>query len=163
MQIADNTVVHFHIIAKDQNGELLEDSYVEGHAAAYLHGHKNLFPAMEQALVGKTTGDKVQVSIPAKEAYGEIKENNIGRVSLKQIISQGPIKAGDVVDLRIPQGITQVTVIKKGLKMVDVDMNHPWAGKTLNLEIEVTDVRAATAEEIDHGHAHSDAKGGHQH
>lgn len=163
MQIDHNTVVHFHIIAKDQNDLLLEDSYADDQPAAYLHGHSNLFPAMEAALLGKTVGDKAEVRIAAKDAYGELKANHTGRVSLKQIMNDGPIKAGDVVDLRIAEGITQATVLKKGLKMVDLDLNHPWAGKTLLMQLEVLDVRAATRSEIEHGHAHTDATGGHQH
>ncbi|HEY4732751.1 MAG TPA: peptidylprolyl isomerase, partial [Gammaproteobacteria bacterium] len=46
-------------------------------------------------------------------------------------------------------------------KTIDVDTNHPLAGKTLVFDIDVVDVRAATSEEIAHRHVHG--AGGHQH
>jgi FKBP-type peptidyl-prolyl cis-trans isomerase SlyD len=54
-----------------------------------------------------------------------------------------------------------VTVHKVGMSAIDVDHNHPLAGKTLHFEIELTDVRAAAPEELQHGHAH--AGDGHAH
>lgn len=65
------------------------------------------------------------------------------------------------VQINTNHGPRDVTVVKAGLKTIDVDTNHPLAGRTLNFEIEVLDVRDATAEEIAHGHAHG--AGGHQH
>jgi FKBP-type peptidyl-prolyl cis-trans isomerase SlyD len=68
---------------------------------------------------------------------------------------------GATVVLRTNQGPRMVVVQKVGMSVVDVDLNHPMAGKTLKFDIEVVDVREANAEEIAHGHAHGD--GGHKH
>ena len=38
--------------------------------------------------------------------------------------------------------------------MVIVDANHPLAGKRLHFDVEITDVRVATADELKHGHVH---------
>ena len=74
-------------------------------------------------------------------------------------------QGAEVLAGRLPvhtdQGERQVTIVKVGRFMADVDTNHPFAGKTLHFDVEILDVRAATAEELDHGHAHG--VGGHQH
>ncbi len=63
----------------------------------------------------------------------------------------------------LPTSVGQraMTVLKVGVSVVDVDLNHPLAGKTLNFAVDVIDVREATAEEKAHGHVHGE--GGHQH
>jgi len=66
-----------------------------------------------------------------------------------------------VASVHTDQGERQVTIVKVGRFMADVDTNHPFAGKTLHFDVEILDVRAATADELDHGHAHG--IGGHQH
>ncbi|MEK9766370.1 MAG: peptidylprolyl isomerase, partial [Thalassolituus sp.] len=70
-------------------------------------------------------------------------------------------KKGMVASVHTEQGMRQVTIVKVGRFMADVDTNHPFAGKTLQFEVDVVAVREATAEELDHGHAHG--VGGHQH
>ena len=70
-------------------------------------------------------------------------------------------KPGMVAVVNTEQGQRQVTVVKVGMFKAEVDNNHPLAGKTLSFEIDVIDVRAASAEEIEHGHAHG--VGGHHH
>ena len=66
-----------------------------------------------------------------------------------------------VVGVQTGQGARQVTVLKVGKFNVDVDTNHPLAGRALTFAIEVLEVRTASEEEIAHGHAHGD--GGHHH
>tara|TARA_B110001469_G_C9451304_1_gene227944 strand:- start:400 stop:630 length:231 start_codon:yes stop_codon:yes gene_type:complete len=70
-------------------------------------------------------------------------------------------KVGMAVSIQTDGGIRQGVVIKIGKFNVDLDTNHPLAGKTVIFDIEIVDVREATQEEIDHGHAHG--IGGHQH
>ena len=71
------------------------------------------------------------------------------------------LRAGDTAVVSTKNGPRMVTVLKVGMSVVDVDLNHPMAGKTLAFAIEVVDVRAATAEELEHHHVHGE--GGHQH
>ena len=73
----------------------------------------------------------------------------------------GVVRPGAVVQLNTSEGLHPVTVVKVGRHSVDVDTNHPLAGQSLTFDIEVTDVRAATEEELAHGHAHG--PGGHHH
>ena len=69
--------------------------------------------------------------------------------------------AGVTVMLQTQQGPRPVTVQKVGMSVVDVDLNHPMAGKDLSFDIEIVEIRDATQEELAHGHVHGD--GGHHH
>jgi FKBP-type peptidyl-prolyl cis-trans isomerase SlyD len=61
---------------------------------------------------------------------------------------------GDTTMLSSKDGQRVVTVVKVGQSVIDVDLNHPMAGRTLVFDLEVMSVRDATPEEIEHGHAH---------
>lgn len=80
---------------------------------------------------------------------------------IKHLATQGKLVPGQVVAVRTDKGLRRVVVQKVGKFNVDVDLNHPLAGKTLVYEVEVVAVRDASAEELAHGHVHG--VGGHQH
>jgi len=160
MNITDNCVVQIHYVLKDEAGELLESSY-EQQPIAYLHGKNNMLVGVENALVGKTTGDKFSVTLAPDQTYGERQENAIQRVPAKHLQGASKWLPGMVATVQTEQGAMQVTVLKVGKFMVTVDVNPPLAGKTLTFDLEVVEVRAATEEELAHGHAHG--AGGHHH
>lgn len=161
MKIQANAVVSFHYELSEPNSDFREDSHGD-HPVAYLHGHGNILPALEQALLDKQAGDTVTVTLPPAQAYGERRDDAIQRIPMKHLRFNGSKpKAGDIAFIETKEGMRQVTVIKPGLKMADVDSNHPLAGKTLCFQISIIAVREATQEELDHGHAHGD--GGHHH
>ncbi|MCL1094284.1 FKBP-type peptidyl-prolyl cis-trans isomerase [Shewanella kaireitica] len=160
MSIKDDSVVQFNYTLRDEQGEVLESN--EGlDPIAYLHGHDNMMPGVENALVGKEVGAKFSVTLPASETYGERNEDAEQRVSVKHLQGAKVWKAGMRALINTDQGQRQVTIIKMGKFMATVDVNHPLAGRELTFDLEVADVRDATSEEIAHGHAHG--KGGHQH
>jgi FKBP-type peptidyl-prolyl cis-trans isomerase SlyD len=163
MKIADKTVVQFHYTLKDEAGNEIESSYAS-EPLAYLHGYKNMLVGVENALTGKETSDKFSVTLQPEDAYGERKEDMIQRVPAKHLQDGSGTtkwKPGMTAAVETEQGQRQVTVIKAGKFMVTVDINPPLAGMVLTFDLEVVDVRAATDEEVEHGHAHG--AGGHQH
>lgn len=155
MEIQKDTVVRFHYTIFDDHGEQLETSLPDK-STLYLHGSESILPKLQDAFAGHKAGDAITVTLAPTEAYGEREENRIQRISAKYLKHLGRYKAGDVVPVNTDQGQQWVTVVKKGLKTVDVDSNHPFAGKTLRFEVTIEDVRAATEEELSHGHAHGD-------
>lgn len=157
--IDNNSVVQFHYCVKE-NTEVLESSFQDD-PMLYLHGHNNLLPALEEALANKAAGDEVIVTLPPEKAYGKRLDKEPQRVPIKHLLTKGKIKVGQIVQVNTDQGPAEATVVKVGLKNVDLDNNHPYAGKTLTFEVKILDVRAATPEEIAHGHAHG--IGGHHH
>lgn len=160
MQIATDTVVSFHYRLKEEGGEIFEDSH-EGSPVLYLHGHRSMLPGLEEALEGKSAGDSFEVNVPPAKGYGERKEGAVQRVPKKHLLTKGKLVPGMMVQLNTEHGPREAIVLKVGLKNIDVDANHPLAGKSLVFAVEVIDVREATAEEVSHGHAHG--VGGHQH
>lgn len=160
MLIAKNTVVTFHYVLAEQGGSFSENSRDE-EPVAYLHGHDNVLPGLEAAMEGKNAGDKVSVTLAPEQAYGLRNADLQQRMSIKHLKFNGKLKAGDIAWVETQEGPRQVTVIKPGKFMAEVDTNHPLAGKTLTFDIEIASVRPATEDEIAHGHAHG--AGGHHH
>ena len=161
MQIEDNRVVQFHYDLYLEQDQLLESSR-EGEPMAYLHGADNIIPGLEQALAGKTAGEQLDVTIEPDQGYGPHREGMQQRIPVKYLKHvKGKLKPGMQVPVQTDQGQRTVTILKVGLKTVDVDGNHPLAGKTLRFVVDVVDVREASAEEKAHGHAHG--VGGHHH
>jgi len=164
MKIADKTVVQFHYTLKDEAGVELESSI--GHdPMAYLHGANNTLVGLEKALTDKEANDKFSVTLQPEDAYGERNEDMTQRVPVKHLqglpSKNAKWKAGMIAVIHTEQGQRQVTVLKVGKFMVTVDINPPLAGKVLTFDIEVVDVRDASPEEVEHGHAHG--VGGHHH
>ncbi len=164
MSIAKDTVVSFHYRLRDESNEELESSH-GGDPMAYLHGHSNIIAGLESALEGHEKSDVFSATIAPEDGYGLRQEDATQRVPLKHLMGDKKqhqrLKAGDVVSINTDDGARQVVVIKAGKFNIDVDTNHPLAGKTLSFDIEILDIRDATSEEVAHGHAHG--IGGHQH
>jgi len=153
MNIENKKVVSFHYTLKNTQGEQIESSR-DRDPMVYLHGTGSIIPGLEKAMAGKKAGDSFEVSIEPAEAYGERKESGIQRIPAKHFKHAERLEVGQPVILQTQQGQVQVTVVKVGRFNIDVDRNHPLAGQTLTFDVEVTDVREATAEELEHGHAH---------
>jgi FKBP-type peptidyl-prolyl cis-trans isomerase SlyD len=160
MTIAANSVVLIHYTLKNDAGEVLDQSERES-PLAYLHGRGNLIPGLERELEGKQPGDKLQVTIPAADAYGEYDESLIQTVPRSAVKGVGDIEAGMQLHARTEGGMRTLTVTEVNDKTVTLDGNHPLAGQTLHFDVEIGEVRVATDEELQHGHVHG--AGGHHH
>lgn len=161
MPIGQDSVVTIHYTLKDDAGEVLDSSREGGEPIAYLHGHGNLVPGLERELEGKNAGDKVVVSVTPKDGYGEFDKNLVQQVPRRALQGIKNPTVGMRLHAQTPQGPRAVTITRLVGDMVTIDGNHPLAGKNLNFDVEVTDVRAATEEELSHGHVHGE--GGHHH
>lgn len=161
MSIEKNKVVTLSYTLVDaENGQPLEQSSADT-PLIYLHGAGNILAGLERALEGKSSGDRVTVTLDPEQAYGRRDESLHQRMSAKYLKHAGKLKPGKIVRVQTEQGPRMVTVIKVGLKTVDVDANHPFAGRSLRFEIDVLAVRDADQQEKDHGHVHG--PGGHAH
>ncbi|AFC86780.1 FKBP-type peptidyl-prolyl cis-trans isomerase [Frateuria aurantia] len=160
MQIASQRVASFHYTLTDGEGAVIDSSQGR-EPLAYIHGSGQIVPGLEKAMEGKTVGDKFKVEVPAAEGYGEHHEELIQSVPREAFQGVDKIEPGMQFQGSGPQGPISVTVTKVDDSTVTVDGNHPLAGKPLNFDIEVTEVRDASQEELQHGHVHG--AGGHQH
>jgi len=160
MEITKNKVVTFHYTLTDEEGSYTETSEGRG-PVVYLHGRNNIVPGLEAELTGKRAGDEVKVRVPPELAHGLRIEEARARVPIKHLVRPGKLSVGKVVTVNTANGYRYATVTKVGRFNVDVDFNHPLAGKTLIYDVKIVDVRDATEEEIAHGHAHG--PGAHAH
>lgn len=161
MRIAKDTVVALQYELTDGNGTLLEKT---NDPVSYLHGgYDGIFPAVEETLHGKDVGDRCVVAMEPDDAFGEY-DHDLVRTEPRSLFPanvavgmqfEGGAEGDDDEDYML------YTVVEVTDKEVTVDGNHPLAGKSLNFNCTVTDVRPATAEEIGHGHVHGE--GGHHH
>jgi FKBP-type peptidyl-prolyl cis-trans isomerase SlyD len=160
MQIANHKVVSIHYTLTNDEGDVLDSSKGQD-PLAYLHGCGNIISGLENALIGRSLGDKFTVSIAPAEGYGERDNEMVQSVPKSAFQGVDEILPGMQFQAQSPDGMQLVTVIDVDGDEVILDGNHPMAGMTLNFDVEVTEIRDATAEELEHGHVHG--PGGHHH
>lgn len=161
MQAEKDKVVSFHYRVSEEAGSEVENSHARD-PMAFLFGHGNIIPGLEQAMAGHAAGDRFEVVVAPEQAYGLRREDFVQRVPKKYFRDGEHLRPGMATVLSTRDGQRSVTVLKVGSSVIDVDLNHPLAGKTLRFEVEVTGVRDALESEIEHGHAHG-PDGGHHH
>jgi len=161
MQIEKHKVVSIDYSLKDDEGNLIDSS--EGaDPLAYLHGMGNIIPGLENELEGKAVGDTLSVRIAPEDGYGERSDALTQVVPKNMFEGVEEIQVGMQFHAADANGHMQVvTVAAVADNDVTIDANHPLAGVHLNFDVKVVDIRDASQEEIEHGHAHGD--GGHQH
>jgi FKBP-type peptidyl-prolyl cis-trans isomerase SlyD len=153
-------VVSIHYTLKDDAGTVL-DSSTGSDALAYLQGHGNLISGLEKALERKKQGDTLSVTLEPQDGYGVRDEKLVQRVPKRSLQKSGEIRKGMQFQARTEEGMRHFTVTAIVGDMVTLDGNHPLADQRLHFDVEVIDVRAATSEELEHGHVHG--AGGHHH
>ena len=158
--ITKDTAVKFNYTLKDDEGNILDQS-PEGQPLAYLHGHSNIIPGLEQQLEGKSAGDSLTAVIEPADAYGEYQEQAVQQVPRANFQGVDNIQPGMQFQSEAEGQVMLVTVTDVNEDTVTVDANHPLAGKKLSFDVEIVEVRAATEDELNHGHVHG--VGGVQH
>lgn len=160
MQIARDSVAAFHYTLTDDQNQVI-DSSAGRDPLTYLHGGGQIVPGLEKQLEGRSAGDKFTADVVPEEGYGVHHPELMQEVPRSAFQGVENIQPGMQFQGRGPQGEINVTVTRVEDDKVFIDGNHPLAGKTLHFAIEVTDVRAASEEELAHGHVHG--AGGHHH
>ncbi len=132
------------------------DSSRDQDPLGYIHGSGGLIPGLEAELEGRGAGDQVHAVIPPELAYGDVEEELIQIVPRSAFPGVEEIQVGMRFTASDHEGQQQtVAVTMIDADEVTVDGNHPLAGQTLHFDVEIMSVRAATEEEINHGHLHS--------
>ena len=160
MQIAQNSVAAFHYTLTDDKGQVIDSSQGR-EPLTYLHGSGQIVPGLEKQMEGRQAGDKFDAHVAPEEGYGVHHAELMQEVPKSAFQGVEDIQPGMQFQGRGPQGEINVTVSRVEGDTVFIDGNHPLAGQTLHFAIEVTDVRAASEEELAHGHVHG--AGGHHH
>jgi FKBP-type peptidyl-prolyl cis-trans isomerase SlyD len=160
MTISNEKVVSIHYVLKDDEGEEI-DSSAGRDPLVYLQGAQNIIPGLEKALEGKAAGEKVHAVIAPEDAYGKKSDDLIKVVPLAEFPEADQVKVGVQFQIQSDNGVTLAIVTKVENDTATLDMNHDLADLTLHFDIDIVEVREASAEEISHGHVHG--PGGHHH
>lgn len=157
MRVAKDRVVAIDYTIRDVSGEIV-DTTLGRKPFVYLHGYEQIVPGVETALDGVAAGAALDVSVGPREAYGERDPKAIIVLPRRAFpVGQEP-EVGDLYRANKADGRPVVfTVIDVTNDTVVVDANHPLAGQTLHVHVEVVSVRSATADECRHEHVHPDA------
>ena len=154
MKAGKDKVVSLHYTLT-VDGEKVESSHDRDEQLWVLLGQNQLIRGLETAIEGREAGEAFEVDVAAADGYGERQEGQIQRMSKKYFPQANRLKPGMVTVLKLKEGGQRaVTVHKVGMSAIDVDLNHPMAGKDLHFDVAVGEVREATEEEFKHGHAH---------
>lgn len=159
MLIGPNCVVSMHYELTNSAGEVLDSS--AGHEPlTYLHGAHNIIPGLENQLVGKAVGDNLNVVVQPQDGYGEHQPALVQEVPRNAFPEPDALETGMRFTADSADGAISVMITGLSDDSVTVDGNHPLAGEVLHFAVAITDVRAATDEELAHGHVHTP---GHHH
>ena len=155
--IEQDTVASVHYTGTFPDSGEEFDSSRDGEPLTFLVGHKGMIPGFEREVMGAGVGDTRSFTLEPEDAYGMPSEENVAEVPRVQFPEEMPLELGMM--LMSDGGPFRIVAITDDT--VRCDFNNPMAGKTLHFEVEVMDVRAATPDELEHGHAHG--PGGHHH
>ena len=145
-------VIAFNYVLKNKTGETL-DASEPNQPMPFLEGRQQIIPALERVIALMSEGDKKTVELTAEEAYGVFRQDMIMEVPQKEL-AHIKVEMGSQLQLQLEKQVRVVKVIKITEETVTLDGNHPLAGVDLAFDIEIMLVRPATAEELQHGHAH---------
>ena len=159
--IADGLVVLIHYTLSLEDGNAV-DSSRDGEPLGYIHGAGHIVPGLEGQLTGRAVGDRLTVTVPPEDGYGERTGPDPQPVPRTQFPEGVEIVTGMMFQAE-DDGGNPLAIWVAGVTddHVLVDTNHPLAGMTLTFDVEVVAVREATEEEVEHGHVHG--PGGHHH
>jgi FKBP-type peptidyl-prolyl cis-trans isomerase SlyD len=161
MPIAENKVVTLNFTLTDDAGNVLDSTDHEG-PFSFISGKGMVLPKLEEAVSVMMIGTKKQLMLNAKDAYGEFNEDAVQAVGKENFPEDFILEAGMEYMASNPDGVQMPFIITNVEdETVTIDFNHPLAGKNLNFDLELLDVRDTTAEELAHGHVHG--AGGHNH
>ena len=157
-------LIHYHLT--DSEGNVIDSSQGSDEPLAYLHGHGNLVSGVENALAGRSAGDKLDVVVPPEDGYGVRDPALDVAIPLEAFPEEAraDLEPGIMFQAPHPADEDQVavfTIMERLEDAVHCTANHPLAGVTLHFNLEIVEVREATEEEISVGHVHGQED--HQH
>jgi len=147
------SVVTFHYTLRDPSGRVLDTS-LGAAPVTYLEGAGQIIDGLDEQLRGAAAGLKTRIQVPTARAYGERDAAQVQPVKRSQLPVEGELAIGDQFKTGDDQAAPVVTVISIDGDEVWLDANHPLAGVDLAFDVEILATRAATPEELRHGHAH---------
>jgi FKBP-type peptidyl-prolyl cis-trans isomerase SlyD len=151
--VADDLVVTMDY-ALTVDGEIVDSSEEDG-PIQFLQGHGNIIPGLEAHLGGLGMGESLQVTVAAKDAYGEFDPNQIVDIPLDEFPEEICVEPGVELEMKDQDdNLLFARIVSVGKSRAKLDFNHPLAGKELTFNVTIVSLRQPTTEELEHGHVH---------
>ncbi len=151
LQVADDLVISMAYVLQVDNE--LVDMTEEGESLQFIQGYGSIIPGLEQAIAGMTVGEMRAITVSAKEAYGEYDYEQVDDIPMSEFPTEIPLEPGLEMEMEAVDGETLYgKIISVGKARVKVDFNHPLAGRELDFEITILDIRPATEQELEQGY-----------
>jgi len=147
VKIADNHFVAIDYRLTLESGEEFDRS-AEGSPLGFVTGTGSIIPGLEQALAGKSAGDSFQVTVEPEAGYGHVQKELFQAIPRDRFPADAEITPGMSFHARGPRGPVALTVVSADQEHVNVDLNHPLAGKRLTFDVKVHEVREPLFHEI---------------
>lgn len=161
LTIDKDYVVTLDYVLTLDDGEIVENT-ATGLPMRFLAGHDEILPALEDALYGLSVGDETAVTLAPEDAYGDYDPEAFEEVPVDAFPAGENLEPGMPISVQDESGeMYQAYISEIRPDVIVLDFNHPLAGETLHFQVKLIDLRPATAEELEHGHAHGGD--GHQH
>jgi len=149
MQVSEDNVVYFHYSLLDEKGAVIESSR-DHSPVAFIVGKKQIVPGLEQAMLSKSAGAKFQIKLKPEQGYGVWDEAKVFDIDASVFAQVQGLEEGFMCHVTDPEGEQQlVTVMEITPELITVDANHAYAGLDLKFSVEITEVRKATAAELE--------------
>ena len=160
LEMSENVVASVHYTGTLQDESVFDSS--EGNdPLTFLVGHQQMIPGFEQEMQGAKSGERRTFTLTPERAYGERDEAGIVELPRSQFPPDAELKVGMVLVAQVTEGPLPFRILTISEENITVDFNHELAGQDLTFSVEVVELRAATEEELTHGHVHG--PGGHHH
>lgn len=155
MRIGKDRVVCIDYTIRLVSGQVVETS-VGQEPLTYLHGRRQIVPGVEYAVNGLEPGSSLDIVVPPEEAYGDRDPSGVFVVPRAAFPAEEAVGPGMMFSAHRPDGKSLTfRVVEANDELVLVDTNHPLAGETLHITVQVHTVRVATTDELFHGRVHS--------
>ncbi len=154
--VADDVVVRMdYTLSVD--GKVFESS-TESEPIEFIQGYGQIIPGLEKELYGMITGQSKEVYVTSKDAYGETDPEAMMDVPRSEFSDDIPLEPGVQLQVQNEEGeVLDAHIANVEEDTIQLDFNHPLAGKDLTFEVKIVDLRDATPEELEHGHVHGGA------
>ena len=151
--IANDTIVLLDYRLTLGDGEIVDESGDQ--PLVFLQGHGQIIPGLERELLGMAVDDEKDVVVAPADAYGEYSDDEFEVMPRTAFPADLELEIGQALHLRDQNSGQAYQAIVSELKEKEVvlDFNHPLAGEPLHFWVKVAGLRAATAEELEHGFA----------
>jgi len=149
-QVAQDVVVHmaYQLTVDDK----IEEAYDEEEPIIFIFGHDNIIPGLESEIQGLKIGDTRDVTVQPADGYGEIMQEALIDVPRAQFPDDIPLSIGTMLELKDDEGNPlTATIAAVNDSDIQLDFNHPMAGKTLHFMVKIMDLRPADPDEIETG------------